>query len=99
MTQGPAVDAMTTASRPKQEGTLRMRVKRPFSRKTTVQRLVDTVSDQMDAARRATPSPAIDSHKAVKTGLIAAGSVAGLTAGSAAITSLRHRIDRDHGDS
>jgi len=41
---------------------------------------------------------AVRSGKAVKTGLIAAGSFAGLTAGSAVISSLRHRTGRgrDH---
>jgi hypothetical protein len=77
-----------------------MRVKRPFKRKSTLHRFVDTVSDQLDAASGVTPGlPARNKPKAVKTGLIAAGSVAGLTAGSAAISSLRHRIDRERDDS
>jgi hypothetical protein len=77
-----------------------MRVKRPFRRKSTLQRLVDTVSDQLDAASSVTPRlPGRGSRKTVKTGLIAAGSAAGLTAGSAAISSLRHRIDRERDDS
>jgi hypothetical protein len=77
-----------------------MRVKRPFRHKSTVQRFVDTVSDQLDAASSHTPDlPAVNSRKTVKTGLIAAGSVAGLTAASAAISSLRDRIDRERDDS
>jgi hypothetical protein len=76
-----------------------MRVKQPFRRKNTLQRFVGTVGDQMDAAASVAPLPAMNSRKAVKTGLVAAGSVAGLTAGSAAISSLRHRIDRERDDS
>jgi hypothetical protein len=77
-----------------------MRLKRPFRRKNTLQRFLDTVSDQLDAASGVTPAlPAMSSRKGVKAGLIAAGSVAGLTAGSAAISSLRHRSDRRRGDS
>jgi hypothetical protein len=77
-----------------------MRIKRPFGRKSTLQRFVDTVSDQLDAASSVTPDlPAVNSRKTVKTGLIAAGSVAGLTAGSAVISSLRQRIDRQRDDS
>ena len=72
-----------------------MRVKSPFRHKTTLQRLADTVSDQMDAASGVTNSLATKSRKAARTGLIAAGGVAGLTAGSAAISSLRHRGDHD----
>jgi hypothetical protein len=77
-----------------------MRVKRPFRRKSTLQRLVDTVSDQLGAASSVTPDlSTMNSRKAVRTGLIAAGSAAGLTAGSAVISSLRDRIDREHDDS
>jgi hypothetical protein len=73
-----------------------MHVKPPFRRKSTLQRFVESVGDQMgDAASHVSPS----SSKAVKTGLITAGSVAGLTAGSAAISSLRHRTDRERGNS
>ena len=55
--------------------------------KSTGQRLFDQVS------RSVTPSkmPRIGSSKARKAGLIAAGSVAGRTAGSAGISSLRRR--------
>jgi hypothetical protein len=77
-----------------------MRFKRPFSRKSTLQRFLDTVGDQLDAATDIKPDlSAVRSGKAVKTGLIAAGSFAGLTAGSAAISSLRDRIDRGRDDS
>jgi hypothetical protein len=78
-----------------------MRVKPPFKHKSTLRRFADSVSDQLGgAARHVTADlPAMNSGKAVKTGLITAGSVAGLTAGSAAISSLRHRLDRERGNS
>ena len=78
-----------------------MHVKTPFRRKSTLQRFVDSVGDQLgDVASHAKPDlHGMGSNKAVKTGLITAGSVAGLTAGSAAISSLRHRTDRERDDS
>jgi hypothetical protein len=77
-----------------------MRVRPPFKRKSALQRIVDTVDDQLSAAGSVTSDlSAMGSRRAVKTGLIAAGSVAGLTAGSAAISSLRRRVDRERGDS
>jgi hypothetical protein len=77
-----------------------MRIKLPFRRRSTLQRFLDTVGDQLEAATDATPDlGAVRSGKGVRTGLIAAGSLAGLTAGSAAISSLRHRGDRGRGDS
>jgi hypothetical protein len=78
-----------------------MHVKPPFRRKSALQRFVDSVSDQLgDATSHVKPDlHALGSGKAVKTGLITAGSVAGLTAGSAAISSLRHRVDQERGDS
>jgi hypothetical protein len=72
-----------------------MDLKRPFKRKSTLERFLDTVGDQLEAVTDAKPDlSAVRSGKAVKTGLIAAGSFAGLTAGSAVVSSLRHRIDR-----
>ena len=77
-----------------------MRLKRPFRRKSTLQRFLDRVGEQLEAASGVKPYlPEVSSRKAVKTGLIAAGSFAGLTAGSAAISSLRHRVDRGRDDS
>jgi formylmethanofuran dehydrogenase subunit C len=79
-----------------------MHVKSPFRRKSTLQRVVDAVSDQLsDAASHVKPDLHAmgGSGKAVKTGLITAGGVVGLTAGSAAISSLRHRTDRERGNS
>ena len=72
-----------------------MRITSPFKRKNAVQRFADTISDQLDAVSSATSSAAMKSRKAARTGLLAAGGIAGLTAGSAAISSLRHRADRN----
>jgi hypothetical protein len=69
-------------------------------RKSTAQRVLDAVQHPADAARAVSSGlPDVTTGKAVKTGLIAAGSAAGLTAGSAAISSLRRRADRARGDS
>jgi hypothetical protein len=63
-------------------------------RKSTLQRLLDTVNQSLEAATDARPGlPGVDPGKARKAGLIAAGSLAGLTAGSAAISALRRRVD------
>ena len=76
-----------------------MRFKRPFSRKSTLQRVLDTIGDQFEAAGAVKPDlPDVSSHKTVRTGLIAAGSVAGLTAASAGISSLRRRLEGPQGD-
>lgn len=75
-----------------------MHVKLPFRHKSMLQRFVDSVGDQVGgAASHVTPDlHAIKPGKAVRTGLI---TVAGLTAGSAAISSLRQRMDQERGDS
>jgi hypothetical protein len=75
-----------------------MHIKPPFRRKSTLQRFVDSVGDQVgDAASHVTPDlHAMKPGKAVRTGLITA---AGLTAGSAAISSLRQRMEQERGDS
>jgi hypothetical protein len=75
-----------------------MHVKLPFRHKSTFQRFVDSVGDQVGgAASRVAPDlHAMKPGKAVKTGLITA---AGLTAGSAAISSLRQRMEQERGDS
>jgi hypothetical protein len=77
-----------------------MDLKAPFRRKSTLERFLDTVGDQLDAATDDV-KPALSAVRSgkVKTGLIAAGSVAGLTAVSAGISSLRDRIDRGRDDS
>jgi hypothetical protein len=57
----------------------------PFKRKSRMQRLVDSVK-KVDL-------PDVRSDKAVRAGLIAAGGLTGLTAGSAGISSLRRRSE------
>ena len=62
---------------------------RPFKKKNQFQQLLDSLNDTVEL-------PKGRSGKATKTGLIAAGSLAGLTAASAAISSLRRsRSDED----
>jgi hypothetical protein len=75
-----------------------MHVKPPFRRKSTLRRVVDSVGDQVGgAASHVTPDlHAMKPGKAVTTGLITA---AGLTAGSAVISSLRQREEQERGDS
>lgn len=75
-----------------------MHVKTPFRHKSTLRRAVDSVSDQVSsAASHVTPDlQAMKPGKTVTTGLITA---AGLTAGSAAISSLRERRDRERSNS
>jgi hypothetical protein len=58
---------------------------RLFNRRSELERLAERVSDSLEAL-----SGASKKSKIKKTGLIA-GSLAGLTAGSAAISSLRRR--------
>ena len=58
---------------------------RPFNRKSKLQRLADIKPRLPD--------------KAVKAGMIAAGGLAGLTAASAGISSLRRRTEGASGDS
>jgi len=66
---------------------------RLFHRKSELQRFLETVSDSLDVPDGFKIGlPDGDSGKALKAGLIAAGGLAGLTAGSAGISSLRrHR--------
>jgi hypothetical protein len=59
---------------------------RPFKKKTRLQRLLGSVTDAVDM-------PNVGSGKPLKTGLIAAGALAALTAGSAGISSLRRHSD------
>jgi hypothetical protein len=63
---------------------------RPFKRKSRLQQLLTTVKQDL---------PGRPSDKTVKTGLIAAGGLAGLTAGSAGISSLRRRGEEAEDDS
>ena len=68
---------------------------RLFNRKSQLQRLLETVGDSLDASMSGIKSrlPSGDSTKTLKAGLIAAGSLAGLTAGSAGISSLKRRSE------
>jgi hypothetical protein len=54
-----------------------------LNRKTQLQRVLGSVGDTLEGA----------SGKALKAGLLAAGGLAALTAGSAGISSLRNRLD------
>ena len=74
-----------------------MRIPNPFHRKSPLERLLGTLDDAVDAAGSSLPS-GMRSDKA-KAGLIAAGGLAGLTAASAGISSLRRRLEGPHGDS
>jgi hypothetical protein len=65
---------------------------RPLSRKTRLQRLRKTVNNSLEMPSGIKSGmPEVGSGKALKTGLIAAGGLAALTAGSAGISSLRQR--------
>jgi hypothetical protein len=65
---------------------------RVFNRKTPLQRFVDGVSDALDVPDGLRfDLPGGSSGRALKAGLIAVGGLAGLTAGSAGISSLRHK--------
>jgi hypothetical protein len=61
---------------------------RLLNRKSQTQRLLDTVGDSLEVPSALKSGPPA---KAVKATLIAAGGLAGLTAGSAGISSLRHK--------
>jgi hypothetical protein len=74
-----------------------MRIPNPFHRKSPLGRLLDTLDDSLDAAGSRLPS-GMRSDKA-KVGLVAAGGLAGLTAASAGISSLRRRLEGPHGNS
>ena len=69
---------------------------RLLNRKNQVQRLLDTVGDSIDVPSSLPSGPP---GKAVKAGLIAAGGLAGLTAGSAGISSLRRKREGASDDS
>ena len=69
-------------------------------RKSPLERALETVGDSLGAIGDATPDLShVTSGRARKTSLIVAGGVAGLTAGSAAISSLRRRLDGAGDDS
>lgn len=64
---------------------------RPFKRKSRLQRLLANIK-KIDL-------PGRPSDKTVKAGLIAAGGLTGLTAGSAGLSSLRRRSEGAEDDS
>jgi hypothetical protein len=65
---------------------------RLFNRKSQLERLLDAIDDTLDNVPGGLKRlPKRGSGKALKAGLIAAGGLAGLTAGSAGISSLRRR--------
>ena len=73
---------------------------RLFNKKRQLHRLLDTVSDSLDVPSGIKSSlPDVGSSKALKAGLVAAGGLAGLTAGSAGISSLRRHRERAKDDS
>ena len=70
------------------------------NKKSKLQRLLETAGDSLNVPRGVRSSlPDLGSGKALKTGLIAAGGLAGLTAGSAGISSLRGRKEGGRDDS
>ena len=71
-----------------------MRLRNPIKRKSPLERVFDSLDDSLSAAGDLTSSlpSSVRSNKA-KVGLVAAGSVAGLTAASAGLTSLRRRLE------
>lgn len=81
---------------------------RLFNRKSKVERLLETVNDSLETVAGLaaasgvgsgrTLKDALPKDKARKAGLIAGG-VAGLTAGSAGISSLRRRLEGARNDS
>lgn len=80
---------------------------RVFNRKSRLQRLLETFNDSLESLNDSLEVPSgiksglrdVDPGKALKAGLIAAGSLAGLTAGSAGISSLRRREGEVEDDS
>jgi hypothetical protein len=73
---------------------------RILNRKTSLQRFLDSVNDTLDVPDGFRfDLPGGGSGKALKVGLIAVGSLAGLTAGSAGISSLRHHKEGARDDS
>ena len=73
---------------------------RLFRRKSQLQRLFETVSDRFAAPiGKKLHLPGRPPDKTLKAGLIAAGGLTGLTAGSAGISSLRRRVEGPRDDS
>jgi hypothetical protein len=73
---------------------------RPFNRKSRLQQAVESITDSLDVPSGVKSSlPSVSSSKATKAGLITAGGLAGLTAASAGISSLRRRTEGSQDDS
>jgi hypothetical protein len=64
---------------------------RLLNRKNHVERFLDAIDDALDVPDGVKRLPKGGSGKALKAALITAGGLAGLTAGSAGISSLRRR--------
>ena len=73
---------------------------RPFNRKSRLDHLLESLADSLDVPSGVKSSlPGGGSGKALKSGLITAGGLAALTAGSAGISSLRRRSEGTRDDS
>ena len=73
---------------------------RILNRKTPLRRFLDSVNDTLDVPDGLRfDLPGGGPGKALKAGLIAVGGLAGLTAGSAGISSLRHHKEGARDDS
>ena len=73
---------------------------RILNRKTPLQRFLDSVNDTLDVPDGLRfDLPGGGPGKALKVGLIAVSGLAGLTAGSAGISSLRHHKEGARDDS
>jgi hypothetical protein len=77
-----------------------MRLFNKLKRRSRRQRLLETIDDAIGAPiAKKVHLPGRPPDKAVKVGLIAAGGLTGLTAGSAGISSLRRRAEGADDDS
>jgi hypothetical protein len=73
---------------------------RLFNKKSHLQRALETVKGSLDVPNGFKIGlPNVGSNKALKAGLIVAGGLAGLTAGSAGISSLREQNEGATDDS
>ncbi len=68
---------------------------RLIRRKNKLEQFLDALDDSLDVPGGVKRLPKGGSGKALKAGLIAAGGLAGLTAGSAGISSLRRNRGKD----
>ena len=66
---------------------------RILKRKSTLEQLLDAVTDSLEAPKGGIKSKLPRSGKAVKASLLTAGGLAGLTAASAGISRLRRRSE------